>query len=533
MARVTIVLVLVLALPALAQPKKGTGTEAVVSAMIEDVDALNTVTAGHTREIANLKQKTDELADKIGPGVREVIAPVVKDVDTLKNDVGELKKEVSGIKELLDRGAKKLFWITPIFELRIRPEYQRNRTDMSSSSKDQDLYYLQRLRFGLKVEPVKGVRGVVVAQDSRRFGSEASTSSNDNNLDLHEGYLLLYDLFTPGLEVQAGRFEMAFGSGRQVGRDEWGNVGRAFDGARIAYRLADKFRVDVFGAVVRDYAPRLYDHPEPTLLGASAPLSVSQSDQNFYGLYATIDFFKPLVADIYGFYLMDNTTGAARDIGTVGLRAVAKPVAGLKVEGEAAVQFGAVDVKDPDGKLIEARHLATAYHLDASYEAPVALSPSLSLAFDSASGDANPQDDKSVAYQPLFGSRHGFFGIADLFNWQGVWLVGPGVGLKPHSTVTVKMDYRYVGLATGKDGGDVRAFDGVARFEGGESSSVGHEIDLTASWRPMEWLSFDAGYALFKPGAATKGTRLLVGNEERVLGGDLAHFGYVQAILGI
>ncbi|MBM4395640.1 MAG: alginate export family protein [Deltaproteobacteria bacterium] len=528
-----------LVLPAYAQKKSsGRGTEAIVGTLLEDVDSLNTITSGHTRDIGTLKQKTDELADKVGPGTLEAIAPVTKDVELLKADVSELKREVAGLKALIDKGAKKLFWMTPIFQIRIRPEYQRNRIDVSSDAKDQDLYYLQRLRFGLAVEPIKGVRGVAVAQDSRLWGTENpvagrdATVSNDNNLDLHEGYVLLYDLFTPGLEVQSGRFEMQFGEGRQIGRNNWGNVGRSFDGARIGYRMADTFRIDAFGAVIRDVPPLVVSsQPVATQIGVGGGPAATLTDMNLYGLYATVDVWKPLTGDIYGLYVHDDKTADASRIGTVGARLVAKPVAGLTIEGEAAVQFGVRDTRDPTGRVIEADHLATAYHLDASYEIPVAMSPSFGIFFDSASGDADPTDDSSVRYEPVFPTRHAKYGLMDNFSWQGIWVVGPTFRMKPHPTVGIRLDYRYFGLST--DGGTIRAFEGTTTFAPGGSKAIGHEFDITADWQAMEWLRFELGYGVFAPGAATEGATATVGGVTRVLGGDAAHFVYFQTTLGI
>ncbi|HDZ58754.1 MAG TPA: hypothetical protein ENH47_01635, partial [Ignavibacteriales bacterium] len=74
-----------------------------------------------------------------------------------------------------------------------------------------------RIRFGVQ----KSFEGKVIlyiqAQDSRVFGSEPGTLKSSANLDLHQGYVMLNGLFGWNWLIQAGRFEVVYGTERFFG----------------------------------------------------------------------------------------------------------------------------------------------------------------------------------------------------------------------------------------------------------------------------------------------------------------------------
>ncbi len=509
---------------------KASGTEAVVATLMDDVDSLNTVAAGHTKEIGNLKQKVDDIEKKLGEGVSQAIGPVQKDVAELKTDVEAVKQDVVTLKSLLDKN-NQLFWLTPTLEVRVRPEFQTNRTDMNVDNDDRNFVGNQRIRFGVEMEPRKGLKGKIVIQDSRQWGMENSvTSDAATHLDLHEGYILMSDLFTPGLSFQVGRMEMNYGAERQISRSNWHNVGRSFDGARLAYELPDAFKLDLFAMAVR--------HPG----------SVVGHDSGFYGIYGTANSWQYLKADWYLLYLDDSSgslkvNGASVDaksrIGTVGARLVSNPVDGLTLEAEASVQFGKVDVVDQAGaKEITASHLATAYFAQALYEFQVETAPTLGAFFQASSGDANPYDDRDVMYRPNFPAKHGVFGMQELFTWQGVMDVGPTLRISPIKDLLIRADFHYLFLTS--DGGRIQAFDQVATFTSGHGKFpfVGQEYGILARWKAMDYFTLEGGYSLFKPGSeaqnATVPTVDAQGNAAtRAIGSDLSHYVYLQATLAL
>jgi hypothetical protein len=111
-------------------------------------------------------------------------------------------------------------------------------------------------------------------QDSRVFGEERGTLTNIRNLDLHQGYVTLSDLFALPLSLQAGRFEMVYGTERFFGAVGWHYIGRSWDGARI--RLKPGFNLDVFALTMIDNqgyianaTPSAYTYPSETVPSTS------------------------------------------------------------------------------------------------------------------------------------------------------------------------------------------------------------------------------------------------------------------------
>jgi len=69
-----------------------------------------------------------------------------------------------------------------------------------------------RTRFGVEKSFKVRVLLFIQLQDSRIFGSESGTLSNSKNVDLHQGLLKLNKLFDLDWTIQAGRFEVSYGT---------------------------------------------------------------------------------------------------------------------------------------------------------------------------------------------------------------------------------------------------------------------------------------------------------------------------------
>jgi len=484
------------------------GAAAVLETLLEDQDSLNMISAGHTKQLGELKERIKDLEERLKKAEAEA-GQAKEGAEQAKESVESVAEDVSEVKSRFVDGDRKIPKFIPHFEFRVRPEYTTNRTDMDSDWGDEDLFYAQRVRLGATLQPVEGVSGTVVIQDSRTWGEEPSTTTSIDGLDLFEGYLLLTDLWTPGLDVQVGRFQMAFGSERQIGKTNWGN-GRVFDGFRLSYFKPKTIGVDAFATILRDSR------------------EADGENMDFYGLYLSTDALDFMDIELYGLYLHNATKNARERIGTVGARAEARPVKGLLLEAEAAVQFGKVDASLATG-IASIDHLATMYGAVATYEFQVKTSPTLGVFFDSASGDANPWDDSSVAYRTLFPTGHRFYGSMDLFSRKGIWDIGPTFMMKPVEELLLRVDYHLFNLSS--DGGTLRdVFGGVTTFAAGSGKFIGHEIDIMVRWAAMKWLTLQAGYSLFVPGGATRAAIVEHEGGTIKVGEDMAHWAYFMAI---
>jgi len=543
---------LVVAAPAVAKVKVPPAQDAAMNVLMEELDAVNTVNAGNTQEIADLKKRIADMDALLKKASDDTLAMVAANLDASHKALEAAEARLTSLESRQVYNGRTLPWLVPMLEIRLRPMYDKNRTDSNSGRGDSDLYYLQRIRLGLTLTPWKGVQGVLVLQDSREWGEEKSTTANQHSLDLYQGYLLFDDIQGSGAWVQAGRFTMKYGAGRQVALKDFNNVGQSFDGVRVGWRRAHVMAADGFVTIYRN---------------GFAPVFQPQGQDHyavFSGLYLSTDALSWLDAELYGFYQDNGFVAQKERIGTIGARLLVRPAKGLTLEAEAAVQVGRVTVRDENAVLKEASHLATAYFLQAKYSAPVKTDPWIGLFFYSASGDANPWDGKDVAFRPLFPAGKGNMGNMELFRWQGVWDIGPTVGLFPAANVRMSFDYHVYSLTS--NGGSLAGFDAQAsrasdpyatslmnrvfNVPSGGSRFLGQEMDLELNYKPVDVLAIGLGYSFFKPGAATRRGQVLSVSErtetvngadvttpywkrEYRMGSDMAHRVWIEATLSL
>jgi hypothetical protein len=515
-----------------------------IDILVEELESIGEATAGNTREISTLKERMDRLIESLD---HEAAARAEAEarLDETRTELDTARKRLESLEGDRFWKGRRLPRIVPSLEARFRPMGENNRTDLDSSQADGDVFVQQRVRMGLGLDIGNGVLGKVVLQDSREWGAAGSTTSDEHALDIYEGYVLIDDIGGSGLEIQAGRMAMAYGAGRQVSKRDFNNVGQSFDGIRIAWERSGILKADVFTTLVRTGISPVFQSGRGF-----------DRYSSFSGLYLSTSGIPWIEADLYGLYLDNAFNEAVEKFGTVGARILSRPVPGLVLEGEAAVQVGTVEVRARDASRLEASHLATMYFFQVFYETQVTTNPGIGLQFYSSSGDANPYDARNVSYRPTFRSTTGVYGYLDLFDYQGVWEIGPRFRLRPHETVVLHLDYHLFLLSS--DGGMVKAFGtgsgwagdrGTANdvyrhvlFPNGGSRFVGQELDILLTWAATPWLALEMQYSFFKPGSRVRGAQTVsiqevddpatggttpVWRRDVMLGMDWAHRGYV------
>jgi len=242
----------------------------------------------------------------------------------------------------------------------------------------------------------------VQVQDSRVFGSESGTLSNSKNLDLHQGYMKLNNLFNWNWSIQAGRFEVSYGTQRFFGAVGWHFVGRSFDGIRFV--LASKgFNLQLFGLTLNESVSYI-GNPTPSIYPYPQEATPSQS---IYGFWKETKFNDNNKLDVFGYWEI-NREMVSEDTYKLSMPTLGASYWGtfgkISVIGEASYQFGDMEGKDISAYLVS----AIAFYKVGNTK--------LGLGIDLLSG-TNPDDafTKMNTYQATYGTNHKFYGYMDYF----------------------------------------------------------------------------------------------------------------------
>ncbi len=419
-------------------------------------------------------------------------------------------------------------------EERLRYEFRDNNFDFNSgaSSVTDGSFLLQRARIGLKFQPISWLTFYAQAQSSievsRRPGPPgAAAAEGDDYIDLYQGFVEIGDLREFPLSAKIGRQAMNYGEQRLIGSFDWNNLGRTFDAARLRFEN-ESVRVDLFASSVV-----LVRH-DTVNFSDVFNWSDTGREMVFSGIYATSKTVPAHTIDMYALWLSqargNNTNfapllglppagsqggnrNAPTNFGTFGFRIQADPkqLSGFEYDIEAAAQFGQVAGLDL---------AAFALHSGIGYTADLPWEPRLYLQYNFASGDNNPGDGRTTTFQNLFPTNHKFYGYMDLFSWQNLHNTSATFTIKPFRQLTLGADLHFFWLATTNDAW-YRA-NGLSRARPITPSAdpfVGTELDLTFTWKPVNYLALHGGYSLFLPGGYVRDTGAA----------DVANFVYLQA----
>ncbi len=345
------------------------------------------------------------------------------------------------------------------------------------------------------------VSAFVQFQDVREWGSESSDRSTDPYTGLHQGYLELGESKGDKLfYTRIGRQEQVLGSLRLIGNAPWNPHMRSLDGVKL-HGDWKGYGFDLFGAVV--------SFPQEVLVDAGPPEVVVETEGEY--LLTAQAFARPMDAinvEAYGIVsTYEETTSAPnrnRVLVTPGLRVTGEPVKGLEYDVEGYGQFG-----EYDGAVHRAwGGAATAtYHFDLD-----TWKPGIKASYAIASGEpceAATTDESCGAgthteFDGLYGARHRFLGIADLFAFSNVRALQVGTDTRVGKWLWIRSSY-YLFQLHDADGRWVRTNDrpvGSGFLPGNDTHTVGHEVDLRLTFTPWWPLKIEPGYAIFIPTGA-------------------------------
>lgn len=373
-------------------------------------------------------------------------------------------------------------------QYRLRGEYVQNNdfTDTAAdgvTDADDNDFWTQRVRLTANAKATDDVSFKITLQDTRTWGTDdlagvntgTSTLLTDatvNKVDTHEAYLNVTDIFGTPVSLRVGRQELAYGDERLIGAFNWGNNGRAFDGAKLMFSN-DAVNVDLFTAT--------------TLEAGEAG-----DDTYFNGVYATLKQLIPNNSlDLYVLNLNGQSSNATSHY-TLGAR-LKGAAAGVDYTGEFAYQTGDLD-HDANPATATQDLKAYALAVKAGYTLPTPMKIRVGVEYDLATGaDADTAENES--FQNLFPTNHDKFGIADVTGanqWSNIqaWSVNASADVSEKLRL-----YAAYWSFKQDEAAAVGSFSGL-------DDDLGSEIDLIATYKYNNNLTLEAGAARFFPGDA-------------------------------
>ena len=361
-----------------------------------------------------------------------------------------------------------------------------------------------RTRIGVEKSFEEVVSFLVQFQDSRVFGEEPNTLTPIDNIDLHQGYLSLNKLFDWDWQIQAGRFEVAYGTERFFGAVGWHYVGRSFDGVRFSI-LPENWKLDLFGLTVYDSQDYI-GNATPLIYPNPSELSRRYSVYGFYKNFHLNDLNN---FDLLGYYEANHqrTAGGAKiaDMFTIAASHFGK-YGRFKTTFEGAYQFG---------RYIESRDIS-AYLISLMLYYQTGL-VDLGIGADILSGDAQNSSDEKNSFEATFGTNHKFYGYMDYF-----------INIPRNTNFLGLHDFYLTGNYSPEN--SKWSFDAyLHHFMSNKSSAAdqntfGQELDLTIRYNLIKGTALSWGGSLFFPDELMKS---YFGNE------DVAYWTYLMITANI
>ncbi|HEX9295794.1 MAG TPA: alginate export family protein [Polyangiaceae bacterium] len=416
------------------------------------------------------------------------------------------------------------FWFRPRLELRSRGEYYHHPVaaseadlailgsqPLAATAMDHQWVVHERARFGLTVE--RGpLSGTIVVQDARLAGfpSPASTdrSGGAATTSFHAAFVEWRTPDTHPSFLRIGRQEIALGEGRLVGISDWELVPRSLDAARGHWTLR-QFDLGAFAALL---TPPGSLPPQYGEQAASAGAGSGGTGTQLYALAGAVHVDPLLHGEVLGLARVVRypVPGSLTPSDTIVVDArLFGDQSGLTYAAEFAYELGRVAIFGGNRDL--AAWGATA-HID--WQTTWPLRPKWSLAGSYATGDDGQLSGTVRRFDPILPDARAGLGQMGLYAWSNIVDGAATVTSSPSDDVSVAIGYRYIRLADPKGPWFTASLAPVGQNIANEASFLGHELDASVSYAPLEGLGLRAGYGAFVTGA---GARAILSGGPRLL----------------
>jgi len=281
--------------------------------------------------------------------------------------------------------------------------------------------------------------------------------------------------------LRAGRITMDVGSRRLVARNRFRNTINGFTG--IDWKLQNK-REDKFRAFYTLPVQRLFSG---NALDNDAKFDEEHEEVRFWGLYYSPG--KLIWDDKAEFYVFglneDDIPGTFntrnRDLYTAGFRVYRKAsINRFNYQLESIYQSG--ESRSTTTSTVDLDHFAYFHHFEIGYSFDKKWSPQLSLQFDYASGDDDPNDAENNRFDTLYGARRFDFGPTGIYGpFARSNLISPGLRLKfkPATDMSSFIALRSYWLASDNDAWTTA---GISNTVGQSDNFIGTQIEARIRW---------------------------------------------------
>lgn len=251
----------------------------------------------------------------------------------------------------------------------------------------------------------------VQLQDSRVFGQEKGTLTDIRNIDLHQGWVKIKNLFELPLSLQVGRFKLIYGGYKIFGPNDWHNVGRSYDGLRFSLE-GSFYQLDGFLTVYNNFlnyragaADNLqnYNYINPP----------ADTGFNIYGIYSMFKLNENNKLDIYAYYEWDRSLPNGRnknmERATLGSR-YNLSINSIDFILEAAYQTGRLYYKPLNKSMDISSFMVFSTIGYSSQDFQISLNADIS-----SGGNPSKQDNYRLFDNP-YSTKHNFQGYMDFFT---------------------------------------------------------------------------------------------------------------------
>jgi hypothetical protein len=370
----------------------------------------------------------------------------------------------------------------------VRHRFEISNKDFSKEVSSRS-FNLLRSRLGIAVMPSEDIEAFLQFQDSRVFGEEPGTLVSTSNVDLHQGYVAVKDLFGKPVDLKLGRMEVLYGPERLIGPVGWHNVGRSFDGGIVNFH-PERISMDFFS----------FTEVESLEAG-------NEGDRFVQGIYTDLDIVESYVTQV--FWIWQREIPASElNRHTAGFYASRKHTH-FHHETEFAYQSGTIMAdREQDVKAFMAA-------LNVGMGFPeVTAKPDVEVGVDYLSGDGDLTDSKYKVFDTLYATNHKYYGYMDFFLNipRDTWGLGLMDAHARVSTVASEKTKARVAFHV------FNAAEEYTHADGSTSKLFGSELDGTVIYEYNDSVTFAGGASLFVPGDVFKDKR----------GSDNSHWFYVM-----